>query len=134
MKTSITGIKEAFSVLTGENPEFINPLTKSGSNRLYFRLGYKGNTVIAAYNPDRAENEAFLYITAKLNNAGVSVPEIYYDSPDRYIYLLEDLGDTDLFRLVSDGLHSGNENYKTWYKEVIRNMPAIQYKTAENFE
>jgi len=133
MNTHHQAIKEAFKKYTGKVPDFVHPLPPSGSNRFYFRLGNDGNTIIAVYNPDRAENEAFLYITGQLSSAGVNVPKVYIHDLDQNIYLLEDLGDTDLFSLVSEGHHSGEDNYIKWYKEVIKSMPAIQFKTAKDF-
>ncbi len=126
-------IKEAYRNYFGKEPEIIQPLPPSGSNRSYMRIGVEGNTVIAAHNPDRAENEAFLYITEKLTNEGVKIPEIYMHNLDQNIYLIEDLGDTDLFKLVSEAHHENEVGYINWYKKAIKFMPAIQFKAAKNF-
>jgi len=134
MNTYYTSIEETYKKFSGKQPDFIQPLPPSGSNRRYFRTGIEGNTIIAAYNPDRAENEAFIYITQQLRDAGANVPEIYFQDLDHHIYLLEDLGDVDLFKLVSEARHKGKEDYSDWYKEVIRTMPAIQYKAAKDFD
>ena len=127
-------IKEVYKKFSGEKPEFISPLPPSGSNRHYFRMGSISKTVIAAVNPDRAENEAFMYITEQLRKAGVNVPEIYFHDLDRNIYFLEDLGDTDLFSIVSQSHSNGDNNYLKWYKKAIKSMPAIQYKAAKDFD
>jgi aminoglycoside/choline kinase family phosphotransferase len=134
MNTYNDAIKEAYRKIEGKYPEFINPLPPSGSNRIYFRIGVADHTVIAAYNPDRTENEAFVYITKKLHNAGVSVPTLYILDLDHNIYLLEDLGDVDLFKIVSEAHHTGTDSYKNWYKEVIKAMPSIQHKASKDFD
>ena len=134
MNTNRQLIKEVYRKFSGEEPEFITPLPPSGSNRHYFRMGSLGKTVIAAINPDRAENEAFLYITGQLKKAGVNVPEVYFHDLDRHIYLLEDLGDTDLFSIVDRDHAHGEHHYLKWYKQAIKSMPAIQYKAAKDFD
>jgi aminoglycoside/choline kinase family phosphotransferase len=126
-------IKQLFRRYYGSEPDEINVLPPSGSNRQYFRLKKGDFSAIAAHNPDRTENKAFLYITGKLKSAGVNVPQVYADNPDKNVYLLEDLGDTDLFSLVNDDHRHTGENYLSWYKKVIDCMPAIQYQASRNF-
>lgn len=117
-----------------KEPEEIFPLPLSGSNRKYYRIFNKDHTVIAAYNPDLEENKAFVYITGKLKESEVNVPEILASDLENDIYLLEDLGDTKLFDLVEEYRKNGDSDYIRWYKKVIDQMPSIQYKMAENFD
>jgi aminoglycoside/choline kinase family phosphotransferase len=118
----------------GQKPELIMPLPVSGSNRQYYRVTGKETTAIATYNTDRTENEAFLYITRKLKDAGINVPTIYASNLDRNVYLQEDLGDIDLFRLVSDETNRDGGKIIELYKRVIDEMPRIQYKSAKDFD
>jgi aminoglycoside/choline kinase family phosphotransferase len=134
MKEYYNSLKDLFKKYYGSEASEIIPLPASGSNRQYFRLKKNDFTAIAAYNPDRAENEAFIYITGKLKNAGVNVPAIYAENLDKHTYLQEDLGDLDLFKKVTENHHGGQEEYIGLYKKVIESMPAIQYKTTENFD
>jgi aminoglycoside/choline kinase family phosphotransferase len=127
-------ISEIFRKYSGNHPEGIKPLPVSGSNRLYFRVMGNEQSVIATYNPDRAENEAFLYITKKLSEAGVDVPVIYATDLDKNVYLQQDLGDADLFKLVTDEKSGSDENLTNLYKRVIDAMPSIQYKSVSNFD
>jgi aminoglycoside/choline kinase family phosphotransferase len=127
-------IASAYKKFSGEKPESIAMLPVSGSNRIYFRVLLNGKTVIATYNPDRAENEAFIYISRKLAEAGTHVPEIFFTDLDNNLYLQQDLGDMDLFRLVSDEKNKSPENLLHLYKRVIDEMPAIQYKAAAGFD
>ena len=128
-------ITEVFKKFSGKVPEHIQPLAASGSNRVYFRLSAgNGKTVIATYNPDKAENEAFIYITGKLKKASVNVPDIYYNDPVKNLYLQQDLGDIDLFKLVTADREQGSEELKTLYRKVLEVMPSIQYKSATNFD
>jgi aminoglycoside/choline kinase family phosphotransferase len=127
-------IKKLFRQFYGDEAEVIQPLPPSGSSRQYFRLK-KGNfSAIAAFNTDRVENEAFIYITGKLKSAGVNVPELYVQNLDKNIYLIQDLGDVDLFSKVRDDRQHDDTSYINWYRKVIDCMPAIQYKAAQDFD
>jgi aminoglycoside/choline kinase family phosphotransferase len=134
MKEYYNSLKSLFKKYYGSQASEIFPLPPSGSNRQYFRLKKNDFTAIAAYNPDRAENEAFLYITGKLKAAGANVPEIYAENLNQHVYLQQDLGDMDLFKKKAEEHHDGNEGYIDWYKKVIENMPSIQYRAAKDFD
>ena len=127
-------IKELFKQWSGENASEIKQLPESGSNRVYYRVSSPDKHAIATYNPDRAENEAFVYINKKLKKAGVNVPTIYVKDLDNNIYLQQDLGSTDLFQKVSDGHQNGTTDYIDRYKQVIRSMPDIQYNVSRDFD
>lgn len=127
-------IKQLFYKYCDKNADEVMPLPPSGSTRLYYRLRKDDFTAIAAFNPDQAENKAFFYITEKLRKAGVNVPEIYAEDPEKGIYLIQDLGDIDLFSLVRDDRLHHDNSYMKWYKKAIDSMPAIQQKAAEGFD
>jgi aminoglycoside/choline kinase family phosphotransferase len=134
MFSSQKEISNIFEKYFGQKPEIVSALPASGSNRQYFRIISNDKSAIATLNSDRTENEAFLYITGKLNKAGVNVPEIYAADLDSNVYLQEDLGDIDLFKLVSDEKHLSNGKIVELYKKVIDEMPAIQYKSTSDFD
>jgi len=127
-------IKQLFRQYFNSEADEIFPLPPSGSSRQYYRLKKDNFSAVAAYNPDRVENDAFIYITGQLKNAGVNVPEIYAQNLDKNIYLLQDLGNVDLFSLVRDDRKHDDTSYMDWYRKVIDCMPAIQYKSAQNFD
>ena len=85
----------------GCNPERIEPITGSASNRRYFRMSSPSGTCIAVKGLDRQENEAFLTIASHFRSKGISVPEIYAASEDGMCYIQEDLGDLVLFDLIT---------------------------------
>ncbi|MDD3807899.1 MAG: RNase adapter RapZ, partial [Candidatus Marinimicrobia bacterium] len=91
-------VSELFKQFSGEYPSSISPLPQSGSDRHYFRLKNKQEmSFIAATNPDKKENEAFLSFTKHFRNKGFPVPDLYYEDIENACYLLEDLGDETLF-------------------------------------
>lgn len=81
----------------GKAPETITRLPQSGSDRVYFRLTYEGESVIGAYNPGREENDAFVGFTNHFRSKSLPVPEVYIYYPEVKVYFLEDLGDINLF-------------------------------------
>ncbi|MBN1598803.1 MAG: phosphotransferase [Bacteroidales bacterium] len=113
----------------------VEPLPQTASNRQYFRLSSGGYKAVGAYNTDIPENEAFFYITKKLNDAGVNVPSVFCIHKDKHLYLTEDLGNTTLFDYVTQ-CHVDNRDKEIlyWYKKVIDQMPLIQYQAAKGFD
>jgi len=87
------GYKELFG---GTNIS-IKALPQSGSDRKYFRIADGLRTVIGAYNANFEENEAFIGFTKHFISKGLSVPEVYGYIPRKYVYFLQDLGDTNLY-------------------------------------
>lgn len=74
------------------------PLTGSGSNRRYWRLKFADRPdLIATEGTNIAENEAFIYLGAKLAEAGVNVPQVVSVSADRMSYVQTDVGSKSLF-------------------------------------
>ncbi|MBN1950644.1 MAG: phosphotransferase [Bacteroidales bacterium] len=127
-------ILQEYSRLKGMEPDFLIPLPPTASNRKYFRLSKGNDSMIACYNPDRAENEAFLYVQKKLAGAGVNVPEIYFSDLENHLYFQQDLGDVMLLDLADTYRGKGSREYLDWYKRVIGQMPAIQYKASLDFD
>lgn len=117
-------------------PDYIVPLPESGSYRRYFRIRGGGRQVIGAFNKDKPENGAFLYLARHLRATGNNVPEVYYDDPVNNIYLLEDLGDTTLHDYVVATVteqHNFDEIKKTYFN-VIEAMPSLQVDAAEGLD
>ena len=85
----------------GTNPTAIQALAGDGSGRCYVRLTHAdGSTVVCAYGHDLDENRAFLSIAEGLRNADVRVPDVLAVARDGHAYLLQDLGDSTLFRTL----------------------------------
>lgn len=94
-------LKELYKKYTGVEPESVMPLTPAGSNRRYYRLtGHV--SVVGVEGVDRAENEAFIYLSRHFFECGLPVPEILAVSDDSMAYLESDLGNVPLFALLDD--------------------------------
>jgi aminoglycoside/choline kinase family phosphotransferase len=110
------GYKEIFGVSDIK----ITALPKSGSDRRYFRITDGTKNIIGAYNANLEENEAFVGFSEHFRNKSLPVPEIFAYIPDRFIYFLQDLGDTNLYTW----LHNKNDisDFGTGTKNLYRRI------------
>lgn len=95
MQTKITNLFQKWS---GETVENIKAIAASGSNRKYYRVLGKTKTAIAAFNPNEAENQAFIQFTNHFESKGIRVPKIYAEDLENGLYLQQDLGDLSLYQ------------------------------------
>ena len=121
---------------TGEKPDSISPLPKSASYRRYFRIKSNNKNAIGVYNADRKENEAFISFTKHFLKHNFHVPQLYTEELDNHVYLLEDLGDTTLYSLISGKRNDDQftsivlEHYKRSLKELIK----FQVKASQDLD
>ncbi len=90
-------IKNLFLKTFNEEIISIKTLPASGSSRIYYRVKSKNQSVIASYNEDKKENDAFLHFSKIFRKNGVKVPEIFTEDLKNNLYLQEDLGNKTLF-------------------------------------
>lgn len=128
-------LNKLYITYTGHQPEAIEEMPSSGSNRLYFRL--KGNpTLIGVRGESQAENAAFLYMASHFRSKGLPVPEVFAESDDKMYYLQQDLGDTLLFKAIEKGrlTHQFSEDEKILLKKTMRLLAKVQFKGAEGMD
>jgi aminoglycoside/choline kinase family phosphotransferase len=79
----------------------LSPLEGRGSNRTFFRLKWnrKDSAILIHYDPKRVENAYYADIAAFLSDINVPAPKLIHHDPARFLILMEDLGDTDLWSL-----------------------------------
>jgi aminoglycoside/choline kinase family phosphotransferase len=115
-----------FRDFTGNSPESLTVLPKSGSDRIYCRMKRGDLSVLGVWNPSRKENDAFTGFAKHFNSIGLKVPVVFKYLPEEMVYLTEDLGDLDLFSWVQERKEvAGNmmeteEMYRSVLKELIR--------------
>lgn len=95
-------LKKLYCTYTGHEPEAIEELPSSGSNRRYFRLTGTP-TLIGVSGTSLEENQAFLYMADHFRKKGLPVPQVVAKSDNDAFYLQEDLGDTLLFKAIEKG-------------------------------
>ena len=118
-----------FQEYTGNQPDSITVLPKSGSDRIYCRMVRGDFSVLGVWNPNRQENDAFTGFARHFSNLGLKVPGIFRYLPEEMVYLAEDLGDTDLFAWVTvrkDNPESISET-DGMYKNVLRELVKFQF-------
>lgn len=97
-------LEQLFQNHFGLEPEAIELLPVSGSDRRYYRLRGGKHQAIGTYNNNVAENNIYFYFTELFRKHEVNVPEVYAVSKDHKCYLQQDLGNTTLFdRLMQEG-------------------------------
>ncbi len=111
------------------------PLPRSGSDRQYFRLTTADQqTVMAAYNQNVAENEAYFSFSRAFADAGINVPQVLAVSADRTCYLIEDLGSEPLYNLVTAANGTPDEHLKQLYRQALADLARMQVVAGRNID
>lgn len=119
-----------------ENIVDIAMLPASGSSRIYFRIFTENQTLIATYNPNIEENNAFFTFTKHFKNINLPVPELLAISDDKCCYLQSDFGDVCLFDYVKKCVKNNNYDEETinLYKLSIDNLIDFQIEGNKNID
>lgn len=104
--------------------ESMEILPGAGSSRQYYRIASKMPTsILACYGSNTEENNTFIYFSSVLKQAKIHVPEIYAIDNSHEIYLISDLGYTDV--LTAKQNMDENET-KILYKHILHDLLRIQ--------
>lgn len=124
MEEMVAAIEKLFAGFFNIIPNRIEKLPQSGSDRIYFRLYVQDTTYIATYNLNIRENETFIYFAEHFIRAGLPMPEVICVSPDKKIYIQQDLGTESLLdKVEQDGL---NENTFELYRQTLQQLARVQ--------
>ncbi|MFH0843050.1 MAG: phosphotransferase [Bacteroidota bacterium] len=134
--TEIEIITEGYKELFGGSGLKITPLPRSGSDRRYFRIYDQGKTVIGAYNPNPEENDAFVGFTNHFIAQNLPVPEVFGYIPDKFIYYLKDLGDTNLYTWLHNrqDITDFSQETKDLYRKIIDHLIHFQTKGIQGLD
>ncbi len=135
-KTKFKEITVLFKSWSNEAIDRIESIAESGSNRKYYRIFYNQNTVIAAVNPNIKENSAFIEFSRHFKKLGLAVADILAVDLNKGMYLLQDLGKTSLYDIISQ--KSLDKSFKPeWtelYKKVLDNLIRFQIEGAKDLD
>lgn len=115
------------------SPDSIEPLTNSSASpRQYFRIFTKKSNYIGAYNSDIKENKAFFYFSETFKRADIRVPQLIKVSEDNLYYIIEDLGDINLWALLKKEGESSAIEFL--YKDAIRQLFNMQFFSLQDID
>ncbi|MEO7176921.1 MAG: phosphotransferase [Saprospiraceae bacterium] len=118
-------LKDLATKFWGNPPDKIEALAKAGSDRIYHRLSLGAQMAISTFNPNIAENKAFIYLSKHFQSKGIHVPEILAESGDGLSYLQSDLGDRSLFdHLQANGFSAA----LPFYQKSLLQLSAMQFQ------
>jgi RNase adapter protein RapZ len=136
MQEKIRAIRELYRSWKGEDPQDIEMIAQSGSERKYFRLydrlpsaNADASTVIGTYGANIKENETFVYFSHSFKQKGLAVPEVYCVSADKYFYLQEDVGRISLLDKLEEQGYT-DESYAL-FRDSLHQLARLQIKGDE---
>ncbi len=129
-------LKDLFESYTGQKVTETEEINSSGSNRRYFRLKGGNISVIGVVGTNVEENNAFVKLARHFIEKGIRVPKVLKVSEDGMRYIQEDLGDDQLYKLVSHGRESGEySSYESMLLcRTMETLPKIQFKGAQGLD
>lgn len=132
MQPIIDSIRQLYINWKGVEPDSIDVLPQSGSERRYFRLFGGGSSVIGTYGANIPENDTFIYFSRQFKPKGLAVPEILAISEDGVYYLQEDFGDVSLLnRLEAEGFI---QPVYDLFKKSLDELAKLQVKGDEGLD
>jgi aminoglycoside/choline kinase family phosphotransferase len=136
MKTIKENLIKLFLEQFGVIPERVIPLPRSGSDRKYFRMSAENLSAIGVFNNNQKENAAFISFTKSFTNLGLNVPKIYSEKLSDKIYLLEDLGDQSLFKLVEEKRSDNSfpQSLIDKYQRALKHLLKFQIEAKDKID
>ena len=120
-------------------PEKIYPLNANASNRIYYRFFINNKSYILTINNNIEENKSFFYVQNFLKKNSINVPDIYFISKNKKIYIQQDLGNTTLCQYCNKFANKPEEILNIYKKVVldlikIQNLPLIKFNSNKFFQ
>ncbi len=126
-----SNIQSLVKTSLGESIISIELLPGAGSNRHYYRVCTAHNSYIVCNGTQVDENKSFIYLSNHFYNKGLRVPKVYGHTPEFNIYILQDLGNTDL---LSFKLQSQEHEWLPLYKQALTDIAQFQCKGIEGLD
>jgi aminoglycoside/choline kinase family phosphotransferase len=124
MEAIVEQVQQLFNSFRGKDPERIEKLPQSGSDRIYFRIYDDNGTFIATYNLNVRENETFLNFTNHFRLHSLPMPEIFAVSGDKKIYIQQDLGTASLMNKLEQYGH--NDHVYGLFQKSLKQLARVQ--------
>ena len=125
-------IKEFFQSCIQEQISEIEKLPKSGGDRIYFRIITSNKSYIVTYNENLRESATFLYFTEHFLKINSPVPEIYFVSPDKKIYIQQDFGRMSLLNELEK--KGPDDHVYNLFKKSVKTLAWLQIKGIKDLD
>jgi aminoglycoside/choline kinase family phosphotransferase len=126
MEKALNVIESLSTLYLNTQPDDIQLLPQSGSDRRYFRVKKGDKSLIATFNLNIAENRTFVYFTRHFVEKGLSVPDILAVDESETAYLQSDLGnDSLMMALESKGY---TNEVKALFADSLAALAELQVK------
>lgn len=116
-----------------ENVLSVEEIVPDSSNRKIFRLKSEHKNCIGIYYEGINENKAFIEFSKTLKRIGLNVPEFYCVSTDNKYYIIEDLGNMDLFSF-SRQKYIKRDELIWFYKKALKDLTEFQTRAADELD
>ena len=116
-----------------ENISCIDEIIPDSSNRKIFRLKSEHKKCIGIYYEGINENKAFIEFSKTLKRIGLNVPEFYCVSTDNKYYIIEDLGNMDLYSF-SKQKYIKRDELIWFYKKALKDLTEFQTLAADELD
>jgi aminoglycoside/choline kinase family phosphotransferase len=132
----IEALEKLYKQWSGEEVDINVPLPRSGSYRRYFRMKSKNHSAIGVFNADKKENNAFITFTNHFFSQKLSVPELYLFDNKNNVYLIEDLGNENLFSFISENRKDGDlkDEHIDYYKSALNELIKFQIHASRGLD
>jgi aminoglycoside/choline kinase family phosphotransferase len=130
-------LQKLFRDTFNKEVQHVSALEESGSNRKYYRMQHDDFSAIGVYNEDERENKAFLTLSRHFSDKNICVPTVFNESLSRNIYLISDLGNQTLYRLLCERRKDANDFPQTLidiYKQALNGLLDIQFSVCKDFD
>ncbi|HEX5655452.1 MAG TPA: RNase adapter RapZ [Chitinophagaceae bacterium] len=132
MQQILDAINALYRQWKGEDAVSIDVLPQSGSERRYFRLFGKEDSVIGTYGANIKENESFIYFSRLFREKKLVTPQILIVSDDGAYYLQEDFGDVSLLnKLEAEGF---TQDVYDLFKKSLEELAKLQVLGDEGLD
>lgn len=111
-------------------------LSQGGSKRQYIRLQHDHGSLLGVYNPNPIENQAYIGMTAHFLKHQLPVPKIIAKADDSLHYLVEDLGDQTLLKLLLERRVGDTipDKVLDYYKQALTQLAHLQIKAGADLD
>ena len=125
---------QLFEDWSKEKAYSITQLDPSGSERNYFRIKSANKVALGVYHKNKKENTAFISFSETFTKLNFNTPKIYASQLVDNIYLIEDLGELNLFSIVQNEGQDLTDETKLLYIKSLKALFDFQTKGANHLD